>query len=314
MTTTPSTALATRKLSSGELLKREFDKWKPTLAAVLPRHLDAERIIKMAIGAFMRSDDLQACTIGSIIKATIMAAELGLEPGGLLGECYLVGYSNKKKVRDGNVWKEVKVREATLIPGYRGLIKLARQTGDVVGIYAVAVDESEVRGFRVVLGTERRIEHEMDLTAARTEKLFAAYGVVQFRDGSNHFEVMTKGQIDAIKNRSAASSSGPWVSDYAAMAKKTMIKQVLKMVTLSPEKPALAQAIAADNAAESGEAFNTDLTAEFEVIEEGGEDTSSPDVQAQPVTRSAELASKLGVVRGTATPAHDPATGEIKQP
>lgn len=296
-------AIEKRKPTGGELLHAEFQKWKPTLKALLPNHLDPERIIKMAMGAYMRSEHLQKCTLSSVVKATIMAAELGLEPGGLLGEAYLVPFNNTKKFKDGNVWKERKVTEATLIPGYKGLVKLARQTGDIASVYACLVDESERRGFQVILGTERKIKHEMDLTADRTGEVFAVYAVIKFKDGSEHFEVMTKSEVDAIRARAKASDSGPWETDYGWMAKKTVLKQALKLVTLSPEKPGLATATAADDAAESGQAFNTDLTAEFEVIEEAvasPTETQVAQLQEKPAQhvngggRTAELANKLG--------------------
>ena len=297
----PSKALAQRKKSMGELLKDEFERWKPTLKAVLPAHLDADRIIKMAMGAYMRSDYLQKCTIVSVVKATIMAAELGLEVGGLLGESYLVPFDNKKKVKDGNVFKEVKVTEATLIPGYKGLVKLARQSGDVSSIYACAVDESELESFKVVLGTERKITHDMNLSETRAGKSLAYYAVIKFKDGTEHFEVMTKKMVDEIKKRSKAADSGPWQTDYDWMAKKTVLKQALKLVTMSPEKPALANAVALDNAMEGGDAFNTDIVAEFEVREEDSSATAdsiaqnaSPAQVPQPATRSAALSARLG--------------------
>lgn len=309
-------AIEKRKPTGGELLHQEFQKWKPTLKALLPAHLDAERIIKMAMGAYLRSDLLQKCTLSSVVKATIMAAELGLEPGGLLGEAYLVPFNNTKKFRDGNVWKERKVMEATLIPGYKGLVKLARQTGDIASVYACLVDESEARTFSVALGTTRCIKHDMDLSSERSGKVFAAYAVVKFKDGSEHFEVMTKPEIDAIRARSKASEAGPWETDYGWMAKKTVLKQTLKLVTLSTDRPSLAVAAAADDAAEAGQAFNTELTAEFEVVEDSlspPDDASPPQLQAAPTTmavqgaRTAELAAKLG-----GTPPHDPKTGELK--
>lgn len=304
--TAPSKALATRKKSSGELLKEEFDKWKPTLKAVLPAHLDADRIVKMSMGAYMRSDYLQKCTIVSVVKATIMAAELGLEVGGLLGEAYLVPFNNKKKVKDGNVFVTREVTEAQLIPGYKGLCKLARQTGEIAAIYACGVDESELNGFRVVLGTERKITHTMTMDDSRTGNCFAYYAVIKFKDGSEHFEVMTRKMVDAIRLRSKASENGPWVTDFDWMAKKTVLKQALKLVTMSPEKPALAQAVALDNASESGEAFNTDLVAEFEVSEgdmsasaesvmQGTQGGAPAPAQIQPAnSRAAKLSSQLG--------------------
>jgi recombination protein RecT len=283
------------------ILRAEFEKWKPTLKAVLPKHLDADRIIKMATAAFLRSEDLQKCTVVSIIKATIVAAELGLEPGGLLGECYLVPFNNKKKVRDGNVWKDVPVTEATLIPGYKGLIKLARQSGDISTISAYVVDEADA--FHVELGLEPKLTHVPNMSN-KTGNAKAFYCVVKFKDGGFHFEVMTKAEVDAIRARSKASGSGPWTTDYGWMGRKTVIKQALKMVTLSSEKPQVAIAVAADNSAEMGEVFSTETTDALT-----GEEAPQQLVQATE-SRTSRLADTLASKVVDAE--FDSETGEVK--
>lgn len=266
-----------------ELLKKSFEQWRPTLRAILPKHIDPDRVIKIALNVFMQKPELQDCTPRSMVRATLQCAELGLDPSPLLGEAYFLPFENKVKVRDGNTWKTVPQFEVQLIPGYVGLIKLAKQTGDVSDIYAVVVDESEkepkfdangrlVSGFYVEQGTSRRIQHIQNFEK-RTGVPFAAYGVVQFKDGTHHFEVFSKAQIESIRGRSksfgANAMSSPWTTDIEAMWKKTMIKQATKTVPKSPERPQLAAAIAADNAAEIGEAFRSELTEELDGIEEG---------------------------------------------
>jgi recombination protein RecT len=304
----PSGAIQRRGNTFMDRLKADFESWRPTLTAVLPRHLSADRIIKMALSTVMRSPDLHACTPVSIVKSVISAAEMGLEVGGFLGEAYILPFSNKKKVRDGNVWKEAKVTEAQLIPGYKGLLKLARQTGDISEVYATVVDEEEYkRGlFRVTLGTERSIEHTM-LLEGRSGELFAVYAVVKFKDGSRHFEVLTKAMVEGIRGRSKAAHAGPWVTDYHAMAKKTAIKQALKTVTLSPEKPrdlAAAMALAADDAADAGEAFRSELA---DTIDAEGEEVREE--STAPQTRADAIGARIG-----ASPLPDdadPVTGEV---
>jgi recombination protein RecT len=297
-----------------DLLKKDFETWRPTLRAILPRHIDPERVIKIAMNVYLNNPELQRCTPASMVRATLQAAELGLEPSPLLGEAYFLPFKNKKKVKDGNVLKDTEVQEVQLIPGYVGLVKLAKQTGDIADVYAVVVDESEKKpefdrdgrvlaGFYVEEGTVRKIHH-IRQTENRTGVLFAVYGVVKFKDGTCHYEVMSKGDVDAIRARSKAKDSGPWVTDYAAMAKKTAIKQALKTVPKSPEKPQLAQAIAADNSADDGRAFSTDLTGS---IDAEGVDTTDAEPPAQEPTRTEALSAKLDQVP------HDPVTGEVHE-
>lgn len=299
-----------KKPTRMELLKGGFEQWRPTLKAILPKHIDPDRVIKIACNVFLNNPSLQTCSPLSMIKATLQCAELGLEPSPLLGEAYFIPFKNKKKVKDGNVWKEQIVEEVQLMPGYVGIIKVSKQTGEVADVYAVVVDEAEKdpEHFQVHEGTDRRIHHVKKLEG-RTGKLFAAYGVVKFKDGTCHFEVMSKDEIDAIRARSKSADNGPWVTDYNAMAKKTMIKQALKTVPKSPEKPQLAQTIAADNAAETSQAFSTDLSAAIDADGESVPDEAPAAAAAVPAqtSRTSALSSKLD------EPPHDPATGELKK-
>jgi recombination protein RecT len=300
------TSKAIEKLSPMDVLKRGFEQWKPTLRAILPRHIDPERVIKIAINVYLNNPQLHACTPMSMVKATMQCAELGLEPSPLLGECAFIPFKNHKKVKDGNVFKKVEVLEVQLMPMYVGLTKLAKQTGEIADVYAVIVDEAErmpefdesgkfVGGFLVEQGTVRQIHHIQRMDG-RTGQMFAVYGVVKFKDGTCHFEVMGKSDVDAIRKRSKTGDDGPWVTDYDAMARKTAIKQALKTVPKSPQKPGLAQAIASDNAADQGEAFSTELTASIDT--EGVEVVETQAAQS----RTEQLGAKL---------AHD-ADGVIK--
>ncbi len=291
----------TRPATPLEQLKSGFEKWKPALAAVLPKHISPERVIKIALNVYMNNPSLQDCTPQSMIRATMQCAELGLDPSPLLGEAYFIPFENTVYVKDGNTAKPRKQLEVQLMPGYVGLTKLVKQTGEVSDVYAVVVDESEktpvfdangqlVSGFYVEQGTARRIRHIQNFEK-RTGKPFAAYGVICFKDGTHHFEIMSKDQIENIRKRSksyaAAPAKSPWTTDEEAMWKKTMIKQAIKTVPKSPEKPNLAHAVAADNAAEIGEAFRSELTESLD-----GETYIDPQL---PQSRTDQLAAKVGV-------------------
>jgi recombination protein RecT len=54
-------------------------------------------------------------------------------------------------------------------------------------------------------------------------------------NGEIDTEVMTLAEVEAIRKRSKASGSGPWVTDFEEMAKKTVIRRHSKRLTLSPE-------------------------------------------------------------------------------
>src|SRR5690348_12059314 len=96
--------------SSNMGIKELLESRKGAIAQLLPRHLTADRLIKVALGCVMKTPALQKCTAASLLQSVIVAAELGLEPGGALGHLYLVPYGNT----------------CTPIVGYRGFIELMR--------------------------------------------------------------------------------------------------------------------------------------------------------------------------------------------
>jgi len=199
----------------------------------------ATRLIKLMLTAMSRNPVLMHCTKESILYAVIEMGQLGLEPGAL-GECYVVPFWNTK----------LKKHEAQMMPGYRGLVKLARNSGAVANITAEPVYEEDE--FHYQLGIRPDLVHVPLLCDTEEErgKLKFFYAIAWPTDGSQPiFEVMTKEQVDAIRARSKAKDSGPWVTDYNEMGRKTVAKRITKKVSLSPE---LAAAVEKDNALEAG--------------------------------------------------------------
>jgi recombination protein RecT len=199
-----------------QTIKDLLERAKPSIAAVLPKHLTADRLLKVALSATARNAGLLACTPQSIILAVMQGAELGLEVGGLLGDAYLVPFKN----------------QVQLIVGYRGMIKLARQSGALASIEANVVRQNDV--FDLEFGLDSKLVHKPAMTGEPGE-VVAAYAIARFKDGSRQLDVMTRAEIDAIRTRSASAMSGPWVTDFAEMAKKTVVRRMCKYLPLSPE-------------------------------------------------------------------------------
>lgn len=186
------------------------------IAKVVPKHVTPERLLKVLVACMTKVPALGQCTPDSLVACFKLSAELGLEPGGALGHLYLVPY--------GNV--------ATPIIGYRGMIELARRSGQVASVRAVVVREKDV--FRIVEGTEPRIVHE-PFVDGDAGALRAVYCVVALKDGGSQFDWMTKAQVDAIRAKSKAGQAGPWKDHYDEMAKKTVTRRCLKYAPMSAE-------------------------------------------------------------------------------
>lgn len=203
-------------------VKSILGRYTDQIAQALPKHLTVDRVIQLATTLITRSTQIAACTTESLIGAVMQASILGFEPVAALGQCYFVPRRNKT----GN--------EITFIIGYRGMIDLARRSGEILTLYAQAVYENDT--FDYCFGLNPDITHKPAEGERGSFKY--AYAVCKFKDGGEAFEVMSKADIDAIRKRSAAGTSdfSPWHTDYAEMAKKTVIRRLFKILPTSITK------------------------------------------------------------------------------
>jgi recombination protein RecT len=210
-------------------IRNLLEKSKPQMEMALPKHVTADRLLRIAMTSIQKTPKLLDCTPQSLIAAVMQSAQLGLEPDGVLGQAYLVPYKTT----------------CQLIPGYKGLLKLARNSGDLSTIQAHAVHEND--HFEFAYGLEPTLKHTPTLDDPG--RVIAFYAVARLKDGGYQFEVMGKKQVDEIRARSRAANDGPWVTDYEEMGKKTVIRRLAKMLPASVE---LARAVALDERAAAG--------------------------------------------------------------
>ena len=230
---------ASQKLNT---LRGLFDRSKSSLAAVMPKHLTPDRLLKITLSAASRTPALLDCTPESVLLAVMQCAQLGLEPNTPLGLAYLIPFDNTKTRR----------KECQFIPGYRGLIKLAQQSGEISDLRSRVVYEGDE--FHVEYGLTEKLVHVPVMSSEKGAKreIIAVYAVATIK-GSNvpHMEVMTRAEIDAIRSRSRGGNSGPWVTDFSEMARKSAIRRICKSLPLSVE---MGIAVNAQAIAESGDA------------------------------------------------------------
>lgn len=252
-------AIATGKPAASDnpavAFKALLESRRNEIAAALPRHITPDRVIRLALTEFSKNPQLRECTTQSIYSGIIQASQLGLEIG-VLGQAYLVPYNNKIKNKSGgpDTWR----KEAQFIPGYKGLISLARRSGEVTSIETHIVYEND--HFDLTLGIESKVEHKPFLDGARGNPKLV-YGVAHFKDGGYHFEWMSIADVNKIRNRSKAKDSGPWVTDFDQMVRKTLVRRMANYLPMSIE---LAAALQVDDAVNSGRAAT--IEGDFNVI------------------------------------------------
>lgn len=209
-------------------IKDLFTQAGESIRSVVPKHLDPERMMRVALVAISRSPDLLVCTPQSLLAAFMQASELGLTVSGSLGEAYLVPYWNKK----------IQAKEAIFIVGYRGMANLAIRSEHVTSIEAQVVRQGD--SFSYEFGTNAYLTHRP--ARGNDRPLTDAYAIATMKDGSKKFEVMQSDEVADVRSRSQCEKSGPWVTDEAEMWKKTVVRRLCKLLPLSPESVAAIEA------------------------------------------------------------------------
>jgi len=128
-------------------------------------------------------------------------------------------------------------------PGYRGLIALARNSGLITSINAQAVHRND--HFEYAYGLNERLEH-IPASGDRGE-ITHFYAYAKFKDGGHHFDVMSRGEVDAVRDRSESyqaymagkAEDSAWVSGYAGMGKETVLRRIAEHLPLAGRHAAL---------------------------------------------------------------------------
>jgi len=247
--------------------KQELAMRESHLRSLLPQAMTVDKFQGIVVAAVADNMDLLECDRGSLLKACLSAAELGLSLNKSMGEADIL------KVWDNRLKKNV----AQFRPRYKGLMKLAMQSGEVLKIESRLVHENDV--FEVEEGLDSRIVHKHGLS--NRGAMVGAYCVWKLKNGETQFEVMNKEQILAIRDRSSAKTKdgnivGPWKTDEAEMWRKTVVRRASKYMPLSTEAQ---RAVAVDNQAEG--VIEADEYAGSEVDITDFDDTPAAEVQVQ---------------------------------
>jgi len=285
------TAVAEKKPN---LVVEALAKSANAMKAVLPKHLTPERMSRMALGVLRTNNSLRKAAEAnpaSFAHAVVMAGQLGLEIGAF-GEAHLVPFGD----------------EITLIPGYQGLVKLAKNTGLVIDIYAHEVRENDK--FELTYGLDRTLKHtplsKGGFPASDDERgpIVGFYAVAVLKDGTRTFWAMSTSDInetrDASRGYQAAKrykKESPWDTHYEAMGRKTVVRALCNWLPKSAEVRA---AIDMDYALDQGRHVKT-LDADFTV--------ETTEAEAEDPPKVTDKSKKEDP-----PPADDPHAGEERAP
>ncbi len=197
-----------------------FKRMAPEIAKVLPKHIKSDHLLRVALTEIRKNPKLLECSSQSLLGALMLAAQLGLEPG-ILGHAYLIPYYNSK-TRSTEVQFQI---------GYKGYIDLVRRSGELQTLDVHEVCRNDV--FEYEYGLTPKLMHRPALE--NRGEVYCYYAIAKLKDGGFSYLVMSIQDVEKFRKRSKSPDYGPWVTDYDAMAKKTVIKQLAKYLPLSTE-------------------------------------------------------------------------------
>ena len=186
---------------------------------------NGKRFISSIVSAVGNNPTLQECQNSSIVSAALLGESLNLSPSPQLGQYYMVPFKDRKNNRT----------TATFVLGYRGYIQLAIRSGQYKRLNVVEIKEGELLNWDPLTEeiTIKMIEDETERETAETIGYYAYFRYV------NGFEKALYWSKDKMKQHAMKYSAGYasdvnkgtsytfWAKDFDAMAKKTMLRQLI---------------------------------------------------------------------------------------
>ena len=231
----------TQALTPIQAIHHDLQAMRTQFQSVLPPQITVDRFCRIVFTAVQTNPGLVEAGSRAVLAACMTAAQIGLLPDGR--EAALIAYRGKQGTT---------VSFQAMVSG---LMKLVRNSGEISTWDLEVVRENDT--FERNCGDNPSITHKPSLT--NRGKIIGAYSIVTLKSGEKSREFMDIDQIEGIRARSRAKDSGPWVTDFEEMAKKTVVKRHYKRL---PSSTDLDEAIAADN-----EAYEATTMVDPDVIE-----------------------------------------------
>lgn len=209
----------------------EVEQIRALVQKTMPRHIkqvlpnvDTERFTRVFLTAIESGPaDLMKCTLGSLSRAMLHAAECDLEPGGAYPFAYLIPYKNNE--RGGIIECQFQI-------SVWGYIELVRRSGAVKKVWADVVYSND--HVETVSGTGgKEIIHRPNWFAARKDRghVIGSYACALLENGETVFEPVSWEELLAARaaNRGRSPAWDTWPEQqYQKVALKRLQKYLPK--------------------------------------------------------------------------------------
>ena len=197
-------------------LRQQLQAMAPQFAMALPSHIKPEKMQRVVMTVAQQDPKLLEADRRSLLGACMKCAADGLVPDGR--EAALVLFAGKVQY----------------MPMMAGLLKRARNTGEVAGVVAQVVYEHD-EFIQAPADFTDPIRHTPPKLGHPRGRPIGAYALAKLKDGTIVSEVMDVAQIDKRRNVSRAKGAGPWVQWWDEMARKTVFRSLSKWLPMDPD-------------------------------------------------------------------------------
>lgn len=227
-------------------LEKFLEKAKSKIAMALPKHLNPDRMLRLALTAFSTTPKLRECSGMSILSSLVVASQLGLEPN-VAGQGYLIPYK----------------QTCTFVPGWQGLVSLLNNSGRATAWTGCVFEGDD---FEFELGSRPICRHIPGENFGDPDKMTWVYACGKV-NGSEQpvIEAWPMKRVWRHRDRFNKVGNAHYSFQHPEMyARKVVLLQVLKYMPRSVE---LQNALTAANASDGGRV----VTVESGVVIEGAE-------------------------------------------
>jgi recombination protein RecT len=292
-----------------DIIRKNLEQMAGEFSMALPQHIPVDRFKRIVLTAVNQNPDLMAADRRSLMGACMKAAQDGLYPDGREGALVIFNTKVKTKVQreDGSEFeKESWIKAVQWMPMVYGIIKKMRNSGQLASIVAHEVYKKDT--FIYKLGDEEKIIHEPYLGEGDPGEIIAAYAIARLKDGTVQREVMTRAQIDKVRNVSRSKDKGPWVEWFGEQARKTVTRRLSKYLPMSTEIEEMLRRDDAFNAAADTMKLNGGEGLTIDAEPAGPLHGDDAEAEAQRDAEQDQIAQERTV--GVEVP-HDAETGEV---
>lgn len=251
------------KLNKGrEEITQLLNSYRVQIGKLLPNFIRPDAFISSVLTYILKNPELMDCSRRSILGCALKLAQFGLMPDEVTGEAYLSSELNHR----------TKARECTFIIGYKGLIALAKRSGQVQNVETEVVygaNENDGDYFDYDLGLNKKLEHK-PVGLDDQSRITHFYAIMYLPSGATSFKVLTRKSVEKVRdealiNKAPGSKSHTiWTKKFDEMGMKTAIRKLFKNTPISSEmNKVISLDEAGDYGGQNAAAYFIDVMPEF---------------------------------------------------